>query len=89
MKIFAALKFCLLSRCLPLALCLGMLAACQPHDPFAYAHYRVQRHQLQEELEGLRRQLLRYPDEQTRSVYRALQRELNQLERKMSELRGA
>ena len=89
MKTITTIKSVLFTLCISLLLGLGALSACQPHDPFAYAHYRVQRRQIQEELEGLRRQLIRYPDEQTRSTYRALRRELDRIERKMFELRGA
>ena len=88
MKSLVNLKKVFIARCLPLALCLCTLAACQPHDPFAYAHYRVQRRQLQEELEGLRIQLIRYPNEQVRSTYRELRRELVRIEQKMTEMRG-
>ena len=89
MKTTTALKSALLTPCISLMLGLGLLSACQPHDPFAYAHYRVQRRQIQEELDGLRRQLIRYPDDQTRSTYQELRRELDRIERKMFELRGA
>ncbi|MEE2645016.1 MAG: hypothetical protein VYD19_08790 [Myxococcota bacterium] len=67
----------------------ALTSACQSYDPFAYAHYRVQQKQLKDEIQTLKRQLMRYPSDEMRSSCRTLERELSILERKMRAMRDA